>query len=50
MKIAIGIDVHMEKCAACAVYAGTDEPSKKNLEYLEKFKRTSGDSLRTQRE
>jgi len=37
MKIAIGIDVHMEKCAACAVYAGIDKPTQKNLEYLEKF-------------
>jgi len=37
MKIAIGIDVHKEKCTACALYAGTDEPRKKNLDFLDKF-------------
>jgi len=36
MKIAIGIDVHKEKCAACAVYAGKEEPSKKNRDFLDK--------------
>jgi transposase len=37
MKIAIGIDVHKDKCTACAVYAGTDTPRTKNLNYLDKF-------------
>jgi transposase len=37
MRMAIGIDVHKEKCAACAVYAGTGEPPQRHREYLEKF-------------
>lgn len=37
MKMAIGIDVHKEKCAACAVYAGQGEATAKNLVFLKKF-------------
>jgi transposase len=37
MKMAIGIDVHKENCAACAVYAGTGEPPQRHLDSLEKF-------------
>ena len=35
MKLAIGIDVHKEKCAAHMVYAGDGEPRKP--EFIEKF-------------
>jgi transposase len=37
MRIAIGIDVHKEECAACAVYAGTGEPQRRHRDSLEKF-------------
>ena len=37
MRIAIGIDVHKENCAACAVYAGTGEPPQRHCDNLEKF-------------
>lgn len=37
MKIAIGIDVHKEKCAAFAVFAGLGEPRPKHTEFLNKF-------------
>jgi len=37
MKIAIGIDVHMVKCAAYAVYAGMGEPRQRHLDFLEGF-------------
>ena len=35
MKIAIGIDVHMVKCAAYAVYASMGEP--RQLDFPESF-------------
>ena len=39
MKIAIGIDVHKEKCAAHAVYAGAGEPRQRHRDLLEGFNR-----------
>jgi len=39
MKIAIGIDVHKEKCAAFAVFAGLGEPRPKHIVFLEEFNR-----------
>jgi transposase len=35
--MAVGIDVHKEKCAAFARFAGTGEPRRRNVEFLEKF-------------
>ena len=37
MEIAIGIDVHKEKCAAFAKFAGKGEPRPRHEEFLEKF-------------
>lgn len=37
MKMAIGIDVHKEKCAAYAVYAGAGEPRMRHRDILESF-------------
>ncbi|MGN0137378.1 MAG: IS110 family transposase [Candidatus Methanomethylophilaceae archaeon] len=37
MKIAIGIDVHKEKCAAFAVFAGLGDPRPRHTAFLEKF-------------
>lgn len=37
MRMAIGIDVHKDNCAACAVYAGTGEPPQRHRDNLEKF-------------
>jgi len=36
MEIAIGIDVHKEKCAAFAKFAGKGEPRPRHEEFLEK--------------
>jgi transposase len=37
MILAVGIDVHKEKCAACAVYAGQGRVKEKQISSLEKF-------------
>lgn len=37
MKIAIGIDVHKEKCAAFAVFAGLGDPRPRHIAFLDKF-------------
>ena len=37
MRLAVGIDVHKEKCAACAVYAGHGSMKEKQIRSLEKF-------------
>jgi transposase len=37
MRLAIGIDVHKEKCAACAVYAGQGDMKEKQTKTIEKF-------------
>jgi len=39
MKTAIGIDVHKEKCAAFAVFAGNGEPRPRQTAFLERFNR-----------
>ena len=36
-RLAIGIDVHGEKCAAYALYAGQNEPSRKQQAFIEAF-------------
>lgn len=37
MKIAVGIDVHKEKCAAFALFAGVGEPRERHVRFLERF-------------
>jgi transposase len=37
MRLAIGIDVHKDKCAACAVYAGQGRMKEKQTETIERF-------------
>ena len=37
MKLAVGIDVHKEKCVACAVYAGQGEATSKQQYFLDRF-------------
>ncbi len=48
MKLSIGIDVHKEKCAAYAKFAGKGEPRPTHQEFMdgfnEKFRRFSSDS------
>ena len=40
MKLAIGIDVHKDKCTACAAYAGIGEPRERHLDFIEKFNKS----------
>ena len=37
MIIAVGMDVHKDKCAACARFAGKGEPKPKHEEFLKNF-------------
>lgn len=37
MKLAIGIDVHKDKCTARAVYAGMGKPRQRHLEFIDRF-------------
>ena len=39
MIIAVGMDVHKDKCAACARFAGKGEPKPKHEEFLKNFNR-----------
>ncbi len=40
MKLAIGIDVHKDKCTACAAYASIGEPRERHLDFIEKFNKS----------
>lgn len=45
MKLAIGIDVHKDKCTACAAYAGIGEPRERHLDFMRSSTNVSKDSI-----